>query len=499
MSKSAKTVAWLGASLLFVGLVAAWIALAPYFWTNVWWFIRASLWFTIPAIVLFVMFVAMYVHVTWRSDGGRPTVWFIVGYVLLAALGLGTLICWAAARTYMQDRHYLASVTVVDGGVPGFGQRAPYQVAQAQARPNLGDNPGDIADTSYLADRDTYSTLVQRRGMFEGYATILTQAIPLTGRGSGKTCEFSPQADRRIDGNFSGNLGRLIGTQKRWLNFYDEDAYGYCDGDTPMVVVPLIEQDGWLVVTQRPAGIALYNGKTGAVEFRDDTTGIPGPAYSMILAGMQRQATHAIEGFDAWFWNRAGWETTEGDDDTNSGNAAEFNLKADKPTYVTPLTGRGSATSISAISAIPVNGNATRLAPLTVHRLNPNWVSPSAIVSRIKADYQDIPNWQNIKVMELAPTTAGRWVATLGNDQNVLYRAEGTGDLQGDAPTCLLRADGTQIRCGTVADRNGNGVGTKYGPADTAIPSDLGALTPQQLGDLQRRLSEEVQRRLEGR
>lgn len=482
-------------------LLALWIVLAPYLWTNIWWFLRASLWLLVPVTLLAAAGIAAAIHVQTRLDNGKSSVLLTPAYVGLMLLGFVALLGWGFGHSYEQDRRYLQSVTVADGNVPVLGQRAPYQVATVQARPNLGDNPGDIADTSYLASSDAYSTLVERRGMFEGYATVLTQSIPLTGRGTGTTCEFSEQADRRIDGNFAGNLGRLIGTERRWVNWYDEDVYGYCDGTIPIVVVPLIEQDGLFVVTQRPAGVALYNGRTGALEFRDDTTGIPGPAYPMTLAAMQRQATHAIDGFDAWLWNRAGWETTEGDDDTNSGNAAEFNLAvSDRATYVTPLTGRGSATSISAISTVPANGPATALAPLTVHRLDPDWLSPSAIVSRIRADYQDIPNWQQIKVMELAPTSGDRWVATLGNDQNVLYRAEGTGDLGGEEPTCLLRADGSRIRCGTLADHNGNGIGTQYGSGqNTPVPDDLTSLTPQQLADLQRRVADEVQRRLEGR
>lgn len=489
-------------SAVTLGSFAVWVALAPYLWTNIWWFVRASAWFVIPFVVLLGACIAGFAHGIRRADNRRPFGLLAAGYVTLGVVGLAGLIGWCAYHGYLQDREYLATVKVVDGDVGELGQRAPFQVAAAQARPNLGDNPGDIADTSYLADGDTYSTLVQRRGFFEGYATVLTQSIPLTGRGTGETCEFSAEADRRIDGNFAGNLGRLIVSERRGLNFYDEDAYGYCDGDTPKVVVPLIEQEGWLVVTQKPAGVAIYDGKTGQVEFRDSTAGIPGPGYPMTLASMQRMSTHALDGFAAWFWNRAGWETTEGDDDTNSGNNAEFNLKAgNKAAYVTLLTGRGSATSISAISTIDANGSAVDLLPLTVHRLGPDWVSPSAIVSRIKADYQDIPNWQNIKVMELAPTSAGRWVATLGNDQNVLYRAEGTGNLQGDDATCLLRTDGSTIRCGTLADKNGTGVGTQYGQGEqsSSVPNDLSVLTPQQLTDLQGRLSAEVQRRLEGR
>jgi hypothetical protein len=136
-----------------------------------------------------------------------------------------------------------------------------------------------------------------------------------------------------------------------------------------------------------------------------------------------------------------------------------------------------------------------------VHRLDSPWVSTSAIAQRIQADYQDIPNWQNLRILEVAPTGSTRWVATIGNDQNVLYRVEGDGALQGEEATCLHRGDGTRIRCGTVADQGGSGVGTQYGPGGgPAVPvapdADLSTLTDQQLLDLAGRAQQEIARRL---
>ena len=63
-----------------------------------------------------------------------------------------------------------------------------------------------------------------------------------------------------------------------------------------------------------------------------------------------------------------------------------------------------------------------------------------------------------------SPATAvSRRSATIGDDQNVFYRVEGTGDLRGQESTCLYRADSTRIRCGTVVNRNGFGIGVQIG------------------------------------
>ncbi|MEU2611480.1 hypothetical protein ABZ570_07840 [Micromonospora sp. NPDC007271] len=89
----------------------------------------------------------------------------------------------------------------------------------------------------------------------------------------------------------------------------------------------------------------------------------------------------------------------------------------------------------------------------------------------------------------------------LGTGQNILYRAAGTGDLKGEKPPCLQRADGSTYRWGTLAGVNGNGVGTQYGPGAPATPAplpsgDLASLTDAQLAESQRRVAEEAACRL---
>ncbi|MCI2416054.1 hypothetical protein MOQ72_01340 [Saccharopolyspora sp. K220] len=491
--RSVSAVVWV---LVVGGVLGLWLWLAPYFWTNVLWGVRSALFVLVPLAVLAVVVIGLAVLDEERGWSGAGCLATLIGIGGLAALGF-----WAFGyHSYAQARDYASSVHVVDQQVPELGQRAPFPVAQAQARPNLGDAPGDLVNGTYQPQHDEFTSLVERRGWFSGYQVALTQNIPLTGRGTGRTCEFAAEADRRIGGWWWHNLGRLIGSQQRGVLYDAADVYGYCDGDTPKVVVPLVRQVGWLVVTERPAGVAVYDGKTGAVTFQDTAKGLPGNSYPLSLAKAQRESTHALGGFWDWVWNRAGWDTDE--DETNSANNAEFALptKDNRTVYTTLLTGRGSATSISALSTVTTEAQGTELAPLTVHRLNPSWVSPGAIDSRIKADYQDLPNWQNYKVLEVAPISGDRWVASIGNDQNLLYRVQGTGNLQGDQATCLYRADNSLIRCGSVADQNGNSVGTEYGTGqpDAGIPTDLGQLTDQQLADLQRRVSEEIGRRLTG-
>lgn len=530
-SRSRAIAAVVGPLLLF----AAWVVAAPYYSTHLLWGVRAALFWLVPLAVVVVGAVAAVRHLGRHRKARHRRRVLTAGYVTAGVLGVLAYGWWAFdLHSYLQGHDYARHIVVTADPVPRLTERAPYQVAGAQARPSLGDNPGNLVDTTYLPATDTYTGLVAKRGAIVGYDAVLHQDVPLQGRATGSTCKFDAVADRRIGGWFGSNLGRLINEHDRGVSWSDEDVYGYCVEDplhrgdlgkaTPMVVVPLTEQDGWLAVVERPAGVALYNGGTNTLEIRRDAAGIPGPVYPLSLAARQREASAAMGSYADWWFNRVGWETSEGDDDTNSGNTAEYALadaNAGRALYVTMLTGRGSATSISAISTVhanaPVDGS---YAPVVVHKLPAAWVSPSAIVSRIKADYQDIPNWNTITVMEVAPLSGERWVATLGNTQNVLYRAQGTGTLTGPAaedpaaadpgrqPTCLYRPDGTTYRCGTLAAVAGNGIGTQYGATPgtvpgATVPGTLTGLSDAQLADLRRqaldlqqRVGQEYDRRL---
>jgi hypothetical protein len=147
------------------------------------------------------------------------------------------------------------------------------------------------------------------------------------------------------------------------------------------------------------------------------------------------------------------------------------------------------------------------LAPLTVHVLAKPWLSTSAIESRVKADYQDLPAWQNLQVDEVAPMGENQWVATIGNAQNILYRVRGTGDLStmpghaNGVATCLYEGTtDTPLRCGTQALVGGNGIGTQYGQtgpeSGVGVPGSVAGMSNDQLAQLQRQLADEIAKRL---
>ncbi len=409
------------------------------------------------------------------------SVGFVIGLVAVIWIGL-----WSG---YQNDRSYVEHSSVVTDPVPGLAGRAPFLVGKAQAGTSLGDIAGDVSDTTYLADQDRFATLVVRRGWLSGYASAFTQHVPLSGRGEeGQRCDFdTKKASARIGGRFGHSLARQIAQHHHLVTFDNGDVYSYCDGTTPIVVVPLKRQVGWFGVTERPAGIALYNGRTGKLTLTDEVSKIPGPTYPISLAKQQRQALTATGSFTDWLARRVGWVGS--DDGTNAGNDAEFTLNQSGgggPLYVTPLTPHGTTSSIVAVSTVAAQHSGEHLAPLTVHRLAKAWVSPEALVARIRADYSDACCYNLDKIFEVIPTGGDNWVATMGNEQNLTYRVTGNGQLQGAEATCLLTADGRPIRCGPNASQ----------PVSVPKGTDIKILSNEELLKLQGQVAGEVARRL---
>ncbi|WP_405706101.1 hypothetical protein OG264_03440 [Streptomyces xanthophaeus] len=323
---------------------------ASYFTTIVVWEVRKLFaWLALPALAAAAALV-LWLAVRWirRGKGGSGRAYTVA---LLAwfggAAGLALAVTWLVYGAYLEDRAYMGGVSIVAEPVPELSARAPYLVGKAQAAPHLGDVTGEIADITYLPDSDRFATLVERRGWLAGYEVGLVQDIPLGASGRDQQrCAFDVErADARIGGWFTHNLGRKIAAERRWARFEPGDAYVTCSGGVPTVVVPLKRQTGFLIVTERPAGVALYNGRTGELTVTDDTLAVPGPSYPLSIAARQREATAAVGSFADWWFERSGWDESE--DGANEGNESELALRyreeAGKSAYVTPLTppGRG--------------------------------------------------------------------------------------------------------------------------------------------------------------
>ncbi len=419
-----------------------------------------------------------------KTERWTRLLWFAT---IPALIGGIVLLLWTS---YAGDRSYASQAEIVAAPVPDLALRAPYLVGKAQAGPSLGDIVGEAVDTTYLPDQDRFNTLIQRRALLGGYEAGFSQEVPLTGRGSeGERCTFDiDRADARIGGKFSHSLGRKLARLDRWTTYDARDVYVVCDEGVPKVVVPLKRQVGWWVVSERPAGVAVYDGRTGELTLGDGSD-LPGPTYPISLAARQREALTATDGFNAWLARRSGWVVS--DDGANEGNAAEFTLERTDGAgivYTTLLTPRGTTSSVTAVAMVPARYKDKNLSPITVHRLDPSWVSPQVIVARIKSEYRDVCCYQLDRVFEVMPTGGQGWAATLGSEQNITYRVVGNGPLEGEEATCLLDASGNRLRCGSR-------VVSAPQPAATG-DKPLTELTDDELANLERQVTEEILRRL---
>lgn len=424
--------------------------------------------------------------------------------VLVGVLSVGGLIFYGNARSYNTMLEYASTVHESTGEMPALKERAPFLVAERQASSNLAGINGQIAGTDYLADSNHYATLVERKGMGNpGYAAIINQTIALTGQATGKPCLFDERASQRMDGFFGNSLTRAIAAKDSLLIAKKDDAWGYCDGDTPKIVVPVTKLNGWINPVHVPAGVAIYDGKTGNVEIRDEVKpgDLPGPAVALSYVQRVNDALATRNG-DWWSMvqNQSGiTDELKDENDPNKDNSSAFSLAyKDEPgsVYASPFTSRASSRSIEHVALLESGHVKAGTSPLVnLYQLKTPRQSNSATADKVKADYSDVAWSSGLTVQEIIPVAHDTWAASIGLNQNVVYRAL----VKDDGSSCLMK-DGKILRC---IDAEGQTVGASQngqqpaGEATTAdAPGGVGTLSNEDLAKLQSAVTAEVLKRL---
>jgi hypothetical protein len=183
------------------------------------------------------------------------------------------------------------------------------------------------------------------------------------------TCTFRGQYSlkKAFGGRWGTNLADNIASKYPNL-FYDSgDRYGYCEGERPVIIIPVKEQiafrqriafrsAGVLVITGSPSGKAQYK------HVEDVKPGdYPGPVYPASLAKDQRESMGTIAGLGDHLFGKFGYEPT--DSITQLGNSSEYQLR-DKATgriyWVTPMKPRGSDDRVLAAYAVTPADEATK-------------------------------------------------------------------------------------------------------------------------------------------
>lgn len=418
-----------------------------------------------------------------------------VGFLIIA-LGIAGIVGISVHRGWQSNLAYAATVEEVSDPVPDFADRAPHQIASRQATSSLSGINGTPGRTAYMPDGDAYTTLISKPGPLNpGYTAIVSQDIALTGQADGSTCRFSEDADRRIDGLFGHSLTRAIAAKDARLIVSGGDAYGFCDGETAKVAVPVTKLEGMLVPVHVPAGVALYDGKTGEVEIVDgkEADGLPGGAIGLSYSERVNESMKT--------WNGTWWSTLIGqtgltdkpkdEDDPNSLNASNFALLSGKDTsYVSPLTSVASSVTIDAVLVMDSSGVEAGSAPkVTMHKLATPRASNAATADRVKADFSDLAWSSGIFIQEIVPAADGEWAASIGLNQNITHRVL----IKDDGSSCLQDAYGNVLRCS--GDPKAQAVpGSSEAPA--SVPDDISAMSDAELEQLLKAVTEEVFNRI---
>lgn len=442
----------------------------------------------------------------------RPRAAWTTGAALALVVIAAVAFAWVP-HAYQVDRLYVGDVTAVARTAPAFGDRTPYTVADTSSTKNLGDTTGTALNVKSLNDQGQHGlwdALVQRRGFGTGYESVQVQDLPLYGEATPSdvtTCDFARSAEDRLGGAlWSNNLGRRIDElTPPTVTFASGDVYGYCDGGTPEVVVPLTRIHGFWTTSEDFYGDAVYDGATGRlqiVQSQKAIAALPGPVYPQSLAARQRAALRALGSFSDYWFHRSGYEDTSSDSgNPDSFNPAELGLRQlsnGHATYVTPLTPPGSSNSVVALSVVDASvgtpGSRNRIVVYEYSRSHFRQAN-SSVASSIKQSSSWLTGWASgLRIFEIVPGRKDEWVASIGQSQGVVYRAivdaDGRSTLY-DENGDIVTSTGTQAAGGSSnASSNDSSVGDA-GPSD----GDLSTMTPAQLQALANRITEELAKR----
>lgn len=461
-----------------LGLVILAVLLIPSFiwgWFEHFWRLFFVEWQAGGIILGSVLLTGLIAIILTTMYGGKAGVTFIVPIGILIAMIIASF-----SFVYNQQRAYLEGVSVENVAPDiNFDQRVPFEIAGNQVEKNMGDSLGTAQDVHSMAGEGNYglwNTLVVKRGFVQGYESVISIDSPTYGNVSEENvrrCFFSDNATLRFGGALANNdLGRAIIDKVFWSNvtYHQEDAYGYCDGDTPYVVTPLVSVQGWYVTHDVPWGLAIYNGTTGQLTITQDPEVIkatPGPTYPITVARSQRQA---LQAYDGDWWNHVqgllGWDTEDGN------NEIQIRVSdTDKTVYFNALQPRGSSTNVTAESMVNAEGfTPNQYNKLTVYVLPHERTANATVDNNIKTQYSWMPAFSsttsNYQLYEIVPGQNGGWVASVGTDQSVVYRV--VIDSTGNNVTLVDAKTGKEItQAGVVNNPDGT---------TTVVPDTTGSV-----------------------
>jgi hypothetical protein len=397
--------------------------------------------------------------------------------------------------------------TTNDAAVLSFDERVPYDVAKAVSDRSLGDTLGNsTGSVKAIPLSDQYTTSVIRRGLFQGYESVQSMKLPLYGAANTNNdvtfCKYSDNAQLRLGGmGLNNNLTMRIYQQTSPSTLLAaEDAVAMCVAkDEPVLYVPLTKLSDGLFPHRVPAGVAVYNGKSGELKIEKELKNASVPVYPLSIAREQRESASASNGIADYLFHRAGFETTSKDEgDPNDGNNAEFAMKSLKDdgqgVFVTPLTPRGSSSSIVGISTINSNSvEEGKLNPMGIHRYEENRTrdANSTVAATIVSTVLEGYKANGLTVFEVVPSENGTWTASIGKNQSILYRA----NIAADGHTVKLTDASGSVSKGDLGSQPSEGSKTEGSIPTPSTSKPVSEMSPDELKALADSITAELAKR----
>jgi hypothetical protein len=184
--------------------------------------------------------------------------------------------------------------------------------------------------------------------------------------------------------------------------------------------------------------------------------------------------------------------------DPNKDNSSAFSLAyKDEPgsVYASPFTSRASSRSIEDVALLESGHVKAGESPRAyLYHLTTPRQSNSATADKVKADYSDLDWATGLSVQEVIPVSHDTWAASIGLNQNVVFRVL----VKDDGSSCLIK-DGKTLRC---VDSEGRATGadgkpaTDPGTASSGVPDEVSGMSNEQLAQLQDAVTREILKRL---
>ncbi len=199
-------------------------------------------------------------------------------------------------------------------------------------------------------------------GILDGSGTqqALGGVAEWEGEGEANQCLFEGEfaLDEAFGGSKRNSLNNLLAEEYPALRFTISDVWGYCDGDEPIVVVPMTRQVRTASRTVDTAGgLVTVRGSNGQTQLTyvasADPGDYPGPVYPASLVETQRTQVEWAAGRKNR--NNYGFGYEPATSEVQEGNVSEYllrNANTGRLEWVTPLTLRNSSSELFVAYAV---------------------------------------------------------------------------------------------------------------------------------------------------